>query len=199
MKRLSMFFPSMLLISAVLACNAPSRPAPTTTQNAVETPNSAPTSEIAVTSTGIELPDIAGTVNARGTNTPDPNKQGIVTGAIRYPSEGHPAMNVYAIHTDQQKYQYIAVNANAGHYTMQIPAGDYYILADVPDVGSAGFEGLYSVLGKCMIEHNQDAGKCSGQPQSPQSVTVQGGQTVQGIDLMDWFPEDVTLPAVPGQ
>jgi hypothetical protein len=199
MKRFSIFFPSVLAISAALACNAPSRSAPTATQNATEIPSAVPTSEIAVTPTGIQLPDIAGTVNARGTNTPDPNKQGIITGAIRYPSEGHPAINVYAIRTDQQKYQYVAVNANAGQYTMQVPAGDYYILADVPDVGMKAFEGWYSALGKCLIEHNQDTGQCAGQPQSPQSVTVQGGQTVQGIDLTDWFPEGVTLPAVPGQ
>ncbi len=186
-----------LLILSALACNAPRRPpaapepdgTPVTAANApmpAETP-AAPTAS---------LPDIAGTVNARASATPDASREGILTGALRYPSEGNPPMRVYALSTGGGQYRYVEVGGGRSAYTLEVPPGEYFVLADLgPEV--PGFEGGYTVHGQCLADKGLDSAECAFVDFGLVAVRVGAGQTITGIDLIDWFPPEGTFPAVP--
>jgi hypothetical protein len=197
MKRSALILPLFVLSIAALACNAPSRPAATPT--VFETFPEGNTAIPAMTATvGIELPDIEGTVGAYSTSTPDPSQPGTISGAVGYPSEGHPAMRVYAMTTSGQRYQYIDVSENAGTYTLELAAGEYYILVEVPEFGEDQFDAGYTLIGKCLLEHDLEGAACQDTKNGLLAVLLQPGQDLEGIDIVDWFPTDDIFPPVPG-
>jgi hypothetical protein len=111
-----------------------------------------------------------------------PGDPGTISGGILYPSEGHPAVSVYALRTDGQRWQYTNVLSNAGNYALQMPPGDYHVVGYVLGAGGA-------------VEL---AGGYTGGGSSLATVTVESGKTVSGIDLDDWGPAgDYT--ALPGR
>jgi hypothetical protein len=197
MKRLALILPIFVLSIAALACNAPSRPAATPTVYEIIPEGNAADPDITPT-VGIELPDIEGTVGAATTSTPDPSQQGTISGGLGYPSEGHPAMRVYAIRTTGQQYQYIDVPENAGSYTLELAAGEYYILVEVPGFGENEFDAGYTLIGKCLMENNLEGAPCQDVENGLIAVQLQPGQVLEGIDIVDWFPTDDIFPAVPG-
>jgi hypothetical protein len=197
MKRFALILPIFVLSFTALACNAPSRPAATPTVFE-SIPDGNSTDPGVVPTVGIELPDIEGTVGASTTSTPDPNQQGTISGALGYPSEGHPAMRVYAIRTSGQQYQYVDVHENAGNYRLELAAGEYYILVEVPDFGENEFDAGYTIVGKCLMENNLAGAPCQDVENGLLAILLQPGQTLEDIDIVDWFPTDDIFPTVPG-
>jgi len=147
------------------------------------------------TQPAFDLPDIAGTANARPSSTPDPNQQAQIRGAIRYPSEGNPAMRIYALATNGQSFQFISTVVNQGNYSITVPAGEYYVLGDIES--SVGFEAGYTALGQCLSQNHLQSAACLDQDHSLIAVLVQHGQTHEDIDLIDWFPPEGSFPPVP--
>lgn len=186
----------VMLVMGVLACNAPSRPAdetPVSLQPATSISEATATEPANAPTEQIVLPDIEGTVNAIASATTDPNAMVNISGAIGYPSEGHPAMRVYALRTDGDRYVFVELRENDGSYVLEVPAGEYYILADV-SVGDGKFEGGYTEMGKCLRE----GGDCAGASHTLIAILAEPGQIIEDIDLRDWFEGEGIFPNVPG-
>lgn len=181
-----------------LACNLPSEQVLTTTPIEAEIPPGNVTQGgLQATATLGELPDIAGTVGTRSTETPDANQAATISGSISYPSEGHPALQVYALRTDGQYYEYVDVQENEGGYSIQVPPGEYYILADAAFFNTPEFDGAYTAYAKCVSENSYDA--CPDVDYTLIAILAQPGQTIEGINLADWLAPSGTYPLVPGR
>ena len=116
-----------------------------------------------------------------------------ISGAIVYTSEPHPMMRVYAVRTDGQHYQYVIAGQNDGQYSLTVPAGEYYILADV-NVGDGVFEGGYTEMSKCL----RDGGNCASAAHNLIAILAEAGQEIKDIDLRDWDVPAGIFPDVPG-
>lgn len=186
---------AVILILAILACNAPTSP-PTSpvTEPVIET-IAIPNTQVPTSQPTFEMPDIAGTALAQASATPDPNQQAKIRGAIRYPSEGNPSMRIYALAVNGQTFQFISTATNQGNYEIALPPGEYYILADLES--NPGFEAGYTAVGQCLAQNDLRYDVCPDQDHSLIAVHVQPGQTLEQIDLIDWFPPDGTFPPVP--
>ena len=187
--------PALVMLLAVLACNAPTNP---TALPSVEnsTPIAAvPSVETQISQPTFELPDIAGTANALASVTPDPNVQAHIGGTIRYPSEGNSAVRIYALAPNGQYYQFVTTAVNQGAYSIEVPPGEYYILANLEE--TPGFEAGYTGLGQCLAQHELHYDACPNHDHALIAVHVQPGQSLEDIDLIDWFPPDGTFPPVP--
>src|SRR5437762_2351127 len=167
------------LITVSIACNAPSRSTAEPTISPAQLPTegigtqepAATNISTAATATSA-LPDVQGTVNAQPSATIDPNSAGTIKGRIGY-SGSHPAMRIYAISTSGQKYQYIQVQQGATTYSLELPAGEYYVLADVT-TGDGVFEGGYSMISAC-AKDGEDTSGCKDLGHSLIAVQVQAG------------------------
>lgn len=191
----SVLRPALVLLLAVLACNAPTSPPTSLT---IETPtevSSIAVSQIPTSPPTFELPDIAGTANAQASTTPDPNQQAKIRGTIRYPSEGNPPMRVYALAVNGQTFQFVTTVVNQGSYEITVPPGEYYVLADLED--NSGFEAGYTAVVQCLVQNELKQDACPDQDHSLIAVHIQPGQTLDQIDLIDWFPPEGSFPPVP--
>lgn len=187
-----------LLAVTAMACNLPSEQALTATPIEAEIPEGNVTQAGPQTTATLgELPDIAGTVGASTTATQDPDQEATISGGISYPSEGHPAIQVYALRTDGQYYEYIDVEENAGSYLIQVPPGEYYILADAEFFDTPEFDGAYTVYAKCVTENGPDS--CPDVDYTLIAILAQPGQTIENINLADWLAPSGTYPVVPGR
>ena len=118
---------------------------------------------------------------------------GTVSGALRYPSEGHPALRVYAIRIDLQRWQWINVSQNQGSYALQIESpGEYYIVAYVLDGDNVHTAGAFTLNG----QNNGDFGACSLGVSTPLALTVAAGDEHSGIDIVDWG-DPASYPVIP--
>jgi hypothetical protein len=187
---------ALMLLLAIAACNAPSRPVeetPVHLQPATSIIGATATQPANPPTEQIVLPDIEGTVNAQASATTDPDTPANISGVIIYPADSHPTMRVYALRTDGQRYEFVEVRANDGRYTIQVPAGEYYILADT-EVGDGAFESGYTELSKCL----RDGGDCPSASHNLIAILAQAGQIIEDIDLRDWVEDGSIFPDVPG-
>jgi hypothetical protein len=118
---------------------------------------------------------------------------GVIEGSLSYPSEFIPddmticaenlaTRKIYSTnkHLKAKKYQY-----QVG-YKLEVPPGDYHVFAYLPDPARYGagysrdYRAYYSEFVKCGMTE-----KCPSH--APITVKVQGGQTVSGIDPVDWY------------
>lgn len=185
----------VMLCVAIIACNAPSRPsqatpddlqpATATLEAVASQPTNQPTQQI-------ELPNIEGTISAISTATIDPGTPATISGEISDPSGSHPAMRIYALRTDGQRYVFVQVRANDGRYTLEVQAGEYYLLADA-NAGDGAFEGGYTEMSKCL----RDGGSCANASHNLIAILAQAGQTIQDVDIFDWVSDGSIFPDVP--
>jgi hypothetical protein len=118
---------------------------------------------------------------------------GVIEGSLSYPSEFIPpdmticaenlaTKKIYCTnkHLKAKKYQY-----KAG-YKLEAPPGDYHVYAYLPDPARYGagyskdYRAYYSEFVKCGMSAD-----CPSH--APIVVKVKGGETVSGIDPMDWY------------
>lgn len=93
-------------------------------------------------------------------------------------------MTIYARHVETQETVSLAVPANTPEYQLPVPPGTYYIFAwPEGDVG-----GSYSRFVTCGLSVD-----CPDHSLIP--VSVQASETVQGIDICDFYdPDSVPRP-----
>jgi hypothetical protein len=118
---------------------------------------------------------------------------GVIEGSLSYPSEFIPddmticaenmaTQEIFCTnkHLEGKKYRY-----KVG-YKVEVPPGDYQVYAQLPDPARHGagyardYRAYYSEFVKCGMTE-----KCPSH--APILVRVKSGQTVRGIDPMDWY------------
>jgi len=121
------------------------------------------------------------------------SQPGVIEGSLSYPSEFIPpdmticaenlaTKKIYCTnkHLKAKKYQY-----KVG-YKLEAPPGDYHVYAYLPDPARYGagyskdYRAYYSEFVKCGMSVD-----CPSH--APIVVKVKGGETVRGVDPMDWY------------
>jgi hypothetical protein len=101
-------------------------------------------------------------------------QHGTVTGEIGYPSEFNPPMTLYFERVGTGHIIQFSIPENHMTYSVLLPNGNYYAYAWAPGYN---LEGAYV----------SDDGKLK-------AFTVQGGQTISGIRITDWQPDQHSRP-----
>lgn len=117
------------------------------------------------------------------TEEPEP-KPGRITGSLAYPSEFLPPQRVVAFRVEDLDTYFITEVTSGSSYTLEVSPGTYYLLAYLispEDLGATpGLAGAYSEMVPCGLS----AG-CEDHSLIP--VSVAAGETVAGIDPVDWY------------
>jgi hypothetical protein len=159
-------FSVLAILASTLACSISTSPAPATA-------TVAPSVLATVTPTSAPL-------------------TGTITGHLSYPSEFIPPMKVVAFDVvNPSNFYFVTTEMNQSEYTLQAPAGTYYVVSYVLESGGTpGLAGGYSKAVPCGLQVG-----CDDHSLIP--VTVAAGQTVTGIDPGDWYAPEGTFPAMP--
>jgi hypothetical protein len=134
---------------------------------------------------------ILGTARAalRGGSAESREALGAIQGDAGYPSNGVPALHIYAISVDGKNAFRVDTAANTIRFTIpNVPSGTYYVVGFAPDFGLAGGY-TRAVLCGLRIE-------CTDHTLI--AVAVSPGQTVAGIKLTDWYAPPGAIPPEPG-
>ena len=124
-----------------------------------------------------------------------PISLGAINGKLGYPAEGIPPLAVMAMRADDATVfrvlhtQRFPAGAQVPYTIAAIEPGTYIVIAYV-EAGGAGFAGSYTPAVACGLGAN-----CTDH--SPIRVTVRGGETVSGIDILDWYAPAGSLPGRP--
>ena len=113
---------------------------------------------------------------------------GSITGALGYPSESIPPMDVVAFNTNSLQFFYVQTQQNDGSYTIEnLPPGPYQVVAYPTD---SNFGGGYSEFVLC-----GQTVECADHT----LITVQviGGQTTTDVDPLDFYAPQGTFPDNP--
>jgi CSLREA domain-containing protein len=121
------------------------------------------------------------------TPTPVSATLGTVTGAICYPSEGIPPMDLYFLEVGSQAVTSFPHTDGSASYSVELDPGTYVAYA-YPQGLSIG--GSYSEAVPCGLTVN-----CTDHTLIEFDVIA--GQVTSGIDICDWYgdPSDVPLPS----
>ena len=126
------------------------------------------------------------TVTVSPTATPTA-QDGVISGALGYPSDQIPPQQVVAINLDSGERHTVDTALDQTTYSLPVPAGSYhviaYVLADDSDYG-----GGYTELVLCGLRAD-----CPSHELIP--VVVAPGETVDGIDLTDWYAPPGSFPS----
>jgi hypothetical protein len=161
---------------------------------------------------GTSTPIPASSAPATSVPTPSPSptaELGAITGRFGYGSDFIPPVTVYAISTTDQRAWYSVDFAGFGNpprptlppgvteptYTITgVASGTYWVVAYRND-GQLPDPGLYSRVNDCF--RTTPSGPCPDGTLVP--VTVIGGQTTRGIDVLTWgYPPPVPpAPTIP--
>jgi hypothetical protein len=113
---------------------------------------------------------------------------GTVQGTICYPSEGHPALNLYLQNNQSAEPALIAIAENQGSFSAEMAPGTYTAYAWTLD---HTFGGSYSQAVPCGLSV-----ECTDH--SLISFEVTAGGTTSGIDVCDWYGNPGDVPTPPG-
>jgi hypothetical protein len=124
------------------------------------------------------------------TATISPTPQGDnVMGKICYPGEGIPAMTAYFEESDTHAVVELPIAAGQDHYATILPPGTYLAYAWLPDFS---YGGLYSQAVACGL-------KTTCKDHRPLQFEVKTGETLENIDLCDWYAGPYNVPYPPGK
>jgi hypothetical protein len=130
------------------------------------------------------------TPEATPTATPSPTASEFnVSGKVCYPGGSVPAMTLYFQNKKNDNILELQVQANQTQYQINLPPGTYQAYAWLPDFSRGG---LYSNAVACGLK----AG-CDDHAILP--FTVKEGETLQNIDLCDWYAGPFNVPYPPGK
>ncbi len=116
--------------------------------------------------------------------------RGTVTGNICYPSEGVPAVTIYAQSIYDDSWFSLEYPGGWGEYTFPgIPPGEYIFFAYVDEPG-IDFSGGYTAYVTCGM-----GADCTDH--SLLAVHIDAGATVEEIDICDWYGPEGFLPPRP--
>jgi Tol biopolymer transport system component len=113
---------------------------------------------------------------------------GVVMGKICFPSEFIPSMTVYFQDITTGEFTQMQVAENQDNYTFELESGEYVAFAPLQGVGETPFGGMYSAAVVCGLNV-----ECTDH--SLVEFNVLPGETIEGIDICDWYaPEQVPPP-----
>ena len=137
------------------------------------------------------LPTVPPGPTALPTPTPQPTPTptpGVtqIEGRVCYPSASIPEMTVYIQPVGEDQVYEIPIAPGQTAYQAEVPPGQYYVYAWLPDFSKSG---SYSQAVTCGL-----TAECKNHTLLP--VVVEAGQTVSGVDVCDWYhgPFDVPYP-----
>lgn len=118
---------------------------------------------------------------------------GTVTGSLTYPADALPAMRVAFFPLDGSTTSYTDTAAGQGTYSIDLPAGQYHVVAYSLGGGSfpTGLAGGYTQVVPCGFQAS-----CTDHSLIP--VTVVAGTTVTDVNPGDWYAPEGTFPPMPG-
>ena len=120
--------------------------------------------------------------------TPESGLPGIIRGHLSYPSEFLPGQRIIAFDAATMDVAAdVTTEDGQGEYELSVPAGDYYVVAYLPNgTLSAGYSQAVpcGLLASC-TDHSLIL------------VHVNAGQTVDNIDPQDWYADEGTFPPMP--
>ena len=121
--------------------------------------------------------------------------EGAIKGKLSYPSEVIPPLAIYAIAVDGSgKYHSVRTWANSPEYTIEgVTPGTYYVVAYIADSPDNFLNMAYTKSAQCQ-QANPTAANCNDHTLIP--VTVNPGQTVEGISPTDFAPQ-IRIPPQP--
>jgi hypothetical protein len=136
------------------------------------------------------MPDAA---PATVTGGPQPLTEGAIAGPLTFPSEGLPAMTVFAFNTvgfPNGDNRFVFTQPGQNSYEISLPQGDYYIVAYALDEHGVptGIIGGYTVCGDATPD-------CSKHTLLPVSAAPGGATT--GIGPSDWYAPEGAYPPYP--
>lgn len=124
------------------------------------------------------------------TPTPEPNPDtGVVMGKICYPSEFIPSLTAYFQNNTTGEFVEMPVAENQAIYSLELEPGEYIAFA-YPLEGSITLGGMYSEAVPCGLNV-----ECTDH--TLLAFTVLPGETIEGIDICDWYAQD-QVPPQPG-
>lgn len=179
----------VLLIIAVLACG------PCITEadlGEIQTAVAQQSQSTQVAEAVQETLDAIATVPIGPTAEPeqDTPATGTVTGHIGFPSEGVPAVTIYAQNVADNSWVSLSYPGGWGEYTFSgIPPGDYVFFAYMDDP-TKNFGGGYTAYVTCGL-----TAECTDH--SLLLVHIEPGATVEGINISDWYGPEGFLPPRP--
>ena len=113
-----------------------------------------------------------------------------LTGRITYPSEELPVMRACAVDsTDPGTAVCFRTVAGQATYSLDVPAGSWWLLAWPQDTGTAGDPGLLSAASACLA-----SGATGCDDHAPLLVTVASGEVRDGLDINDWYYDPQVFP-----
>jgi hypothetical protein len=146
------------------------------------------------TKTAAAEPSPSATIDAPTATTPT---KGTITGNIAYPSEFLPPQRVVAFDTQDFDSYYVTEVQSGSTFSLEVPPGDYYVLAYVINPSQVGtppdYHAAYSQAVLCGLQAGCD-------DHSLVSVEVKAGESVTDIDPIDWYlppGEDAGWPEDP--
>ncbi len=167
--------PLITLLAVTLACSLPGNihPSITPTPGTVQEIPTTPSTVVAI------VPTATATLGVQ---------YGNISGHVNYPSEFiAPQHVVVYLANDFTTYYAVDTALNQSEYTIQVPQGTYFVVSYLIDgVLSAG----YSQAVPCGLSVD-----CADHSLIP--VVVTAGQTVDNIDVFDWYAPEGTFPPKP--
>jgi hypothetical protein len=200
---------ALVLCMALLAgCNMPTRTGvPQSSESTLQTLVAAQLTQVSQqNATATMEPESVSTVQPTQTNQPAPSPSAEVTpsvtatitttpqgdnvqGEICYPGGNIPAMNAYFEETTSHAVVELPIAAGQDHYATLLPPGTYLAYAWLPDFS---YGGLYSQAVPCGL-------KADCKDHQPLPFEVKTGETLQNIDLCDWYAGPYNIPYPPGK
>ena len=116
--------------------------------------------------------------------------EGTVKGSICYPSEAIPAMTAFFESQASGQVTQLTIAENQGTYAIELDPGEYLAYA-YREGESIKIGGMYSQAVACGLTVD-----CSDH--TPLVFTVLAGETAGGVDICDWYAQEL-LPPLPGQ
>ncbi|HEY54621.1 MAG TPA: hypothetical protein G4N94_14330 [Caldilineae bacterium] len=126
------------------------------------------------------------TITVSPTATP-PVLEGVITGALSYPSDQIPPQQVVATNLDSGESYTVDTALDQATYSLPVPPGSYHVIAYVLS-GESDYGGGYTEFVLCGLRAD-----CPSHDLVP--VIVGPGETVTGIDLTDWYAPPGSFPS----
>jgi len=115
-----------------------------------------------------------------------------VVGRLASPAGAVPALTVYAWSLTGAKLISITTEAGQASYSMELPAGRYYVFAAPLDPGAPPVYGAYTEFAACTHDAH---GGCAQHGLKP---LVVARRAVQGVDITDWYLDDAATHELDG-
>jgi hypothetical protein len=120
---------------------------------------------------------------------------GSVSGRIAFPGRTPPAVTVYVRGLDGLTLHHQALKRGEVEYSLEVPAGRYWIFARPDEPGLAGLYGAHTLFSLCNRAGTDDSPECSDHALAAIDVPAAG---VMSVNVDDWMLSDETATELDG-